>query len=70
MVDLGEDEEVFARFMTPLSAAFNHLKNALSDSNVNPQTPQSVSSNLLIKIFCQTTFLGIDSVIFSMCRLN
>ena len=46
MVALGEDEEVFARFMTPLSTAFNHLKNALSDANVNPQTPQSVS------IFC------------------
>jgi exportin-7 len=48
MVDLGEDEEVFARFMTPLSAAFNHLKNALSDSNVNPQTPQSVELKQLV----------------------
>lgn len=53
MVDLGEDEEVFARFMTPLSAAFNHLKNALSDSNVNPQTPQSVSINLPNDLFLE-----------------
>ena len=42
MVELGEDEEVFAKFMTPLSGAFNHLKNELSDANIGPQTSQSV----------------------------
>ena len=42
MVDLGEDEEVFAKFMTPLSQAFTHLKNEISDGKLSPQTSQSV----------------------------
>ena len=42
MVDLGEDEETFGKFMTPLSTAFNHLKSELADGKLNAQTSQSV----------------------------
>ena len=42
MVDLGEDEEAFAKFMTPLSTAFNHLKSELADGKINGQTSHSV----------------------------
>ena len=43
MVELGEDEETFRNFMTPLSEAFGILANQLDESKVGPQASHSVS---------------------------